>query len=75
MKKEYEEYSDDQKRRFIIYEELGFYSVILEKYFEEIEIQGYIEPAGFKEIRDGMLHHVGNLEEGIKVGRELLRNI
>ena len=75
MKKVYEEYTEDKKRRFIIFDEDNFYSVVVEQYFEEIDVQGYIEPAGFRNIRDGMLHHVGTIDEGIKVGRELLRNM
>lgn len=48
---------------------------MLEQFYEELEIQGYIEPSGFKEVRDGIIHHVGTIDEGIKVGRELLRNM
>lgn len=71
----YEEYSEDRKGRFLIYDEETYFSVVLEHFYEELEIQGYIEPAGFKEVRDGMIHHVGTIDEGVKVGRELLRNI
>ena len=75
MKVVYEEYSEDRKRRFLIYNEETYFSVVLEQFYEELEIQGYIEPAGFKEVRDVMIHHVGTIEEGINVGRELLTNI
>lgn len=75
MKVVYEEYSEDRKRRFLIYEEEIYFSVVLEQFYEELEIQGYIEPSGFKEVRDGIIHHVGTIDEGIKVGRELLRNM
>lgn len=75
MKVVYEECSEDRKRRFLIYEEEIYFSVVLEQFYEELEIQGYIEPSGFKEVRDGIIHHVGTIDEGIKVGRELLRNM
>ncbi len=74
-KKVYEEYSDDRKRRFFVFDEGSFYSVRLEHYYPENEIEGYVEPAGFREVRDEMVHHVGNIAEGINVGKELLRNI
>ena len=48
---------------------------MVERFYPENEIQGYIEPAGFREAGDKMIHHVGNIDEGIKVGKELLRNI
>lgn len=71
----YEEYSHDKKRRYHIYKDNGFFKVILEQYYEEYDCMGYIEPAGFYEVRDNMVHHVGTIDEGISVGRELLRNI
>ena len=74
-KKVYEEYSTDGKKRFFVIDEGSFYSVRVEYYYPEYEIEGYIEPAGFREIRDEMVHHVGNITEGINVGKELLRNI
>lgn len=55
MKIVYEECSEDRKRRFLIYDEETYFSVVLEQFYEELEIQGYIEPAGFKEARDGMI--------------------
>ncbi len=71
----YEEYSADKKKRFFVIDEGSFYSIRVEYYFPENEIQGYIEPAGFREVRDEMVHHVGSINEGINVGKELLRNI
>ena len=75
MKLCYEEYSEDEKRRYRIYKVDGFYKVILEKYHNEYDYMGYIEPAGFYEVRNSMVHHVGTIDEGISVGRELMRNI
>lgn len=74
MKKVYEDYSEDKKRRYIIYDNVNYYSVIVEQYYDAIDIKGYIEPEGFYEVHDCMVHHVENIDEGIKVGRELLRN-
>ena len=71
----YEEYSDDRNSRFFVCDEGDYYSVMVERFYPENEIQGYIEPAGFREAGDKMIHHVGNIDEGIKVGKELLRNI
>ncbi len=71
----YEEYSDDKKRRYRIYKENEFFKVILQQYHEEYDCMGYIEPAGFYEVQDKMVHHVGTIDEGISVGRELMRNI
>ena len=71
----YEEYSYDKKRRYRIYQEDGFFMVKLEQYHDEYDCMGYIEPAGFYEVWDNMVHHVGTIDEGISVGRELLRNI
>lgn len=71
----YEEYSDDNLRRYRVYKDSGFFRVILEEYHAECVCMGYIEPEGFYEIRDNMVHHVGTIDEGISVGRELLRNI
>lgn len=75
MKMIYEEYSDDRNCRFLIYDNEKYLSVVAEQYFDEYEIEDYIEPAGYREVRDGMLHHVGTLKEGIAVGRELLRSL
>ena len=75
IKKVYEEYSADRKSRFFVCDEGSFYSVRVEYYYPENEIEGYVEPAGFREVSDDMVHHVGNIDEGIKVGQELLRNI
>ena len=71
----YEEYSADRMKRFFIIDEGSFYSIRVEYFFPENVIQGYIEPAGFRDIRDEMVHHVGSINEGINVGKELLRNI
>ena len=60
---------------YVVIDEGSFYSIRVEYYFPEYEIQGYIEPAGFREIRDDMVHHVGSINEGINVGKELLRNL
>lgn len=75
MELHYEEYSDDTKRRYRIYKDNGFYVVILEQYHDEYDCMGYIEPADFYEVRDCMVHHVSTIDEGIAVGKELLRNI
>ena len=75
MKLCYEEYSDDEKKRYRIYKSNGFFEVVLEQYHDEYDCKGYIEPAGFYEVRDNMVHHVGTIDEGISVGRELMRNI
>ena len=71
----YEEYSNDKQRRYRIYKDNAFFNILLEQYHNEHECMGYIEPEGFYEIRDNMVHHVGTIDEGISVGRELLRNI
>lgn len=71
----YEEYSNDEKRRFRIYQDNEFYEVILEQYHDEYDCMGCMEPAGFYEVRDNMVHHVGTIDEVISVGRELMRNI
>ena len=75
MKLIYEEYSADRGDRFRIYDNGKYLSVVVEHFFEEFEIEGHIEPAEYREVRDGMLHHVSNIEEGIRVGKELLINI
>lgn len=36
---------------------------------------GYVEPAGFYEVRDNMIHYTGTIQEGILVGRGLMLNI
>lgn len=75
MERLYEEYSEDKKKRFSVYDKGNYVSVVTERYFEEFATEGYVEPAGFREVRDGMVHTAGTLEEGIEVGRELLRNM
>ena len=65
----------DKKRRYRIYKANEFFKVILQQYHEESDCMGYIEPAGFYEVQDKMVHHVGTIDEGISVGRELMRNI
>ena len=70
----YEEYSSDKKRRFHIYQCDNYYLVKIEQYHDEYDCMGYIEPAGFYEVRDNMIHHVGTIEEGILVGKEMMRN-
>lgn len=71
----YEEYSDDEQIRYRIYKNNGFYKILLERYHDEYDCMGYIEPAGFSEVRDNMVHHVGTIEEGISIGRELLKSL
>ena len=75
MKIVYEEYSKDRNAKFIICEAENYYLIKAERYYDEVDIEGYIEPAGFREVRDGMIYHVGTIEEGIPVGRELLKNL
>ena len=75
MENLYEEYSEDKKKRFVILDKGSYVSIVTERYFEEFATEGYVEPAGFREVRDGMVHTAGTLDEGIKIGRELLRNL
>lgn len=73
-RKVYEEYSKDKKRRLIIFDSEKYFSVIIEQYQEQSDIQGYLAPAGFYEVNDVVAHNVGTIEEGISIGRELMKN-
>lgn len=70
---EYEEYSEDNKRRFRVIKRDSSYKVVVEEYRPEADIGGYVESAGFYSVSDRNLHLAGTLEEGINIGRELIR--
>ena len=75
MEMVYEEYSSDRQKRYRIYKKEGYFEVVVEQFCEAVDIQGYIEPSGYSELLDGMVHHVGSVKEGICLGRELLKNL
>lgn len=71
----YEKYSCDKTIRYRIYKNQGYFDVKLERWHDEYDCMGYMEPAGFFEVRDGMVHLVGSVDEGILVGEEMMKNL